>query len=665
MFKSSTLIQFVCIGIIGVAVAGSAAFSSALAAEAGRAQLSYTDTAEEGDPPEVAVAIAFGAFRGLFVNYLWLRANSLKEDGKYYEAMELSSLITRLQPRFPRVWAFHAWNMAYNISVATKTREERWQWVKAGIDLLQQQGIPANPNDILLHKELSWIYFHKIGGFADDANRYYKKKLAEEWTFVLGEPPSVPENYDEATRIMAEWFEPVATAPATVEGLIQRDLDDLKAELRSDQLEGITSEVEALIGLIREEVGLPLDLSLLRVIAYIDATAGLPPDFELPERLGDTRMNDRLREFRLDSSWERAWDRLLPFIRRQVLVERYRMEPGRMLRYTREIGPLDWRHCGAHAIYWSRRGVEVGLTRQSLTNFNTVNTDRNTIHSVQQLFRDGTIFYDLLYDEHYATMSLNWAHVYSDIVDELIERNNTTQGTRDRAYNLFSAGHENFLKDVVRVYYRLGDRVQAQYYYDKLVQWEGLNLNNPMKLRPGGEYTLPLDEFVRKQLRDRLQTPHVVSSEINAALEYAFLRGVLGNDPEVFASQISWAHQIHRAFWEYQDNQQFVNPEARRMELPPRLFSEAIAIGFLRLVVSGLEPLQSARVYAALPDLQLQQIVYDRLVGHWLRRGYPPQNIQMLFPEPPNMEQHRAMMQAREQIERGRRQDASEVIQQQ
>ena len=124
-------IQIVCAVMLALCVGGSTVVAPAVTAEAARAQLTYTDEANAADPPEVAVGIAMGAFRGLFVNYLWLRANKLKEEGKYYEAIELSNAITRLQPRFPRVWAFHAWNMAYNISVATQTAQERWQWVTA------------------------------------------------------------------------------------------------------------------------------------------------------------------------------------------------------------------------------------------------------------------------------------------------------------------------------------------------------------------------------------------------------------------------------------------------------------------------------------------------------------------------------------------------------
>ena len=187
--KQDRIIQAACIAVIGLCLTVSSLLSTEITAEAGRSQLTYVDAANQDDPPEVALGIAMGAFRGLFVNYLWLRATKLKEDGKFYEAIELSEAITRLQPRFPRVWSFHAWNMAYNISVATQTETERWQWVNAGIDLLRKEAIPRNPNDVLLHKELAWIFLHKIQGYTDDANRFYKREFAREWTIAIGPPP--------------------------------------------------------------------------------------------------------------------------------------------------------------------------------------------------------------------------------------------------------------------------------------------------------------------------------------------------------------------------------------------------------------------------------------------------------------------------------------------
>lgn len=103
----------------GLALAGCLAASAVLATQmtviAGRARMTYTD-AEDTDRPEVSIGIAMGAFRGVFVNALWMcqRSSSRKASST---SIELARAITRLQPRFPQVWVFHAWNLVYNISV--------------------------------------------------------------------------------------------------------------------------------------------------------------------------------------------------------------------------------------------------------------------------------------------------------------------------------------------------------------------------------------------------------------------------------------------------------------------------------------------------------------------------------------------------------------------
>jgi len=67
----------------------------------------------ENMPPSLAFAtIATGAFRGLVVDALWMRADKLKDEGQFFDARQLAEWITILQPRFASVWEFHAWNMA-------------------------------------------------------------------------------------------------------------------------------------------------------------------------------------------------------------------------------------------------------------------------------------------------------------------------------------------------------------------------------------------------------------------------------------------------------------------------------------------------------------------------------------------------------------------------
>ena len=98
--------------------------------------------------------VALGGFRGLISNLLWIRANDLQIDDKFFEAAQLADWITDLEPHFAQVWAFQAWNMAYNISVKFKENapgdySDRWRWVQRGIELLRDEGLRYNPDERL------------------------------------------------------------------------------------------------------------------------------------------------------------------------------------------------------------------------------------------------------------------------------------------------------------------------------------------------------------------------------------------------------------------------------------------------------------------------------------------------------------------------------------
>lgn len=152
-------------------------------------QLTASADMQDALPPDVAALyMGLGSFRGLMVDILWGRLETMKNEGKYWEAAQLAEWVTKLQPRFPQVWSYHAWNLAYNVSVATHTPDERWSWVSKGVTILRDQGIPMNPESVLLYKELAWIFLHKIGQFSDDMHWHYKKRLAMEWHMLLGPP---------------------------------------------------------------------------------------------------------------------------------------------------------------------------------------------------------------------------------------------------------------------------------------------------------------------------------------------------------------------------------------------------------------------------------------------------------------------------------------------
>ena len=145
----------------------------------------------ENAPPVLAITtVALGGFRGLISNALWVRASDLQDEDKFFEMAQLADWITKLEPHFVQVWLVQAWNMAYNISVKFKESSpgqfpDRWRWVKAGIELLRDEGLRYNPNETLIYRELAWFFQHKLGQNLDDASMYYKQQWANELASVF------------------------------------------------------------------------------------------------------------------------------------------------------------------------------------------------------------------------------------------------------------------------------------------------------------------------------------------------------------------------------------------------------------------------------------------------------------------------------------------------
>lgn len=145
-------------------------------------------TAVGGDaPPGVRfVTVALGGFRGLLADVLWVRAADLQEQGAFFEVAQLANWITRLEPRYPEVWSYHAWNMAYNITAVVPDPGDRWHWVMNGVHLLRDQGIPSNPRDPKLYWELGWLFYDKVGGRWDEATLFYRVNWARAISGLFG-----------------------------------------------------------------------------------------------------------------------------------------------------------------------------------------------------------------------------------------------------------------------------------------------------------------------------------------------------------------------------------------------------------------------------------------------------------------------------------------------
>jgi hypothetical protein len=630
--------------LIIASLAGSMFMVPAIAASAGRAKITITERAEDSDPPEVSLGIAMGAFRGLFVNMLWMRANDMKEQGLFHEAIELANTITKLQPRFPRVWVFHAWNLAYNISVETQTPEERYQWVMSGVRLLRDEAIPANPNDLMLHKELAWILLHKIGGYTDDANRYYKREWAAEWTVVVGVPPR-PEpgarDRDAVIEQYAAWLRPIADAPATLDGLYER-----------------SPGVKTLVDRLAAEADTRPDKQFLQRWTQHDALKSSPRRAMYEAEFGPN--NVAFSAMFNDPALADEWAALVPFVRKRVIIDEYHMDPAKMIRYTRKFGPLDWRHHGSHGVYWAAQGIERSQTRfdeYNRQNFDFVNTDRMVMQAIQSLYRSGDIYFNYLTylsgGRGYFQGMPNpyFVESYGDMYRDVVERAGVYEDP-SRPRRNYAVGYENFLADAVSFFYRRGEMERAEKWYEHLRTWEGQNV-------VGGDFDNEdfgtLEEFVTKNLFDRFTSPHVAGGQVMASLQGAY-QALISGDSELFRGQFDFARQAHAYFMSNQFREVVASQGSdARMEFMDRDF-RYVAGGVFAATIDSLAFDEAALAYSYAPD-SLKQYAYDMLAERFRTAlNESPteegQTFEDLFPEPPGMEQFRAYLAQKERERR-------------
>lgn len=567
-------------------------------------------------PPWVTLATtSLGAFRGLAVDAMWYRATRLQEEGHYFEANQLSQWITALQPRFSQVWSFHAWNMAYNISVATHTPQERWDWVNKGISLLRDKGIVYNPTAIRLYRELGWIYFHKIGHFMDEMQWYYKIQLATQWQELLGAPP-----LGATTQEVIDRFRPVAQAAPSFEQLA-RDHPQTK---------------EMLIAL--QELGYQPDETLLRQVGrvwmfqeYIDAyNSGY-----LQANPAAGRYDPKLAEVLADPRFGGAVEPFVACLRGQVLRNSYHMDPAFMLLLMELYGPLDWRHPASHGCYWSELGVKMstaprGVDRpvmETMTEIDLLNTNRQSLHALQQLAWYGKITLEPVSARMDLMPDPRFIPAYDRAMDQAKQRIDSGQ-FGDVGADSFAMGHENFLLRAMTDHYLYGDMSQARYFYKKVRALYG---DRPQNVE-SGRYRNPLATLVTGQVRQNLEMMANASQFIRAMLFKAFDQGLAQNQMVVFER---FARIARVAYRQYQKDktQDVAAPQGRQSLLP---FDQIVAETYLVYMSTPDVPLLTrVRAWANAP-LQLQQRVYPRLQTSLFAQaraaGLVPEKA---FPEPP------------------------------
>lgn len=119
------------------------------------------------EPVESISLLLLGGVRGIIVDLLWARAIARFEEKKYYELLTINNLIVKLQPNFPAVWMFQAWNMAYNIAHEWDSPQNKWKWIDSGLTFARK-GAEKNVHSGDLLFEVGYMYLHLFD------QRYFK-----------------------------------------------------------------------------------------------------------------------------------------------------------------------------------------------------------------------------------------------------------------------------------------------------------------------------------------------------------------------------------------------------------------------------------------------------------------------------------------------------------
>lgn len=606
------------------------------------------DRIEIGEFPELTLLQAMpGGLRSLVIDYMWIRSQELKNEGRLYDAHQRAEMICRLQPYFPQVWSFMAWDLAWNMSVKYQTPEERWRKVYAGVELLRDQGIPYNPRAVVLYQQLAWIYFSKMGGLMDDHHMYYKRRTAGIFHAVLGAPPQSGDPGE-----VEAWMQAIADAPTG---------------------EDVLLSAPAVAEFVARARALGLDLDQTMLDAYrtwsddvgsrmLGETQGVPA----------TERHEQLLVLMTASADASARDRVIAYCRSRVLRDQFHMDPDWMLRTIRTYGPVDFRLVWAHGLYWASLG-KARSERENGSMVDWFNNYRNVTNSLRDLYFQGTLM--VAHNERYPeapaiTMLPNYhfvepthrAYMASALLDPDSEQARQFQAEQDRpedpfaefassyqqvqdpqdapteALRQFKSGHINFLADAIKSLVASGQEdqiAQAQQYYNYLK-----DTYEPQ----GPEWTFDDVEqfaFYRVNTVAGGVRRQIMPAMIGRVVETALLH-LLQDDAEAFNRGLERARVWHGRFQAQATN--------NRVRLDP--FEQLVGSAIFRLLIN-MPVREASDIYLRLGPWQAEiwdalQPVAERTVAAFNRRveqynenrpvdapARPTIDLASAFPPPP------------------------------
>ena len=482
--------------------------------------------------PEITLlTILPGGLRAVAVNGLWIRAEKYKQEGRFYDAMQLAELICTLQPSFPTVWSFQSWNMAWNISVATHTPEERWYWVSAGLVLLRDRGIPENPQALELYRDLAWIFFFKMGQTTDEMHMTYKQRWAAQMQRLLGAPP-----YADTPEVIKA-FMPIAGA------LLDKDIHRQGLEkIQSGKLQEVLKDpAAAQYALLLVQQGIHIDWSLLD--AYNRYSIEDPAAVVRVRRpVLATEKDKALSALINDPRYAGARAKLLAFVRAQLLWNEYKMDPQWMVHLMEEYGPLDWRQVMPHGLYWVSYGFKV-CKDVSLTEIGALNTERVYLNCLRYLTTYGRMTYiqnPKDPEQPFITGFPDWRYIVP-AQREHVRAGELAAKERGTTFadNILKDGHVNYLASAIQLLYAGYRRDEAQYYFD----W----VKKAYKMS-GGDWDLPLEDWVMSQIKSEgVPVSAQARGLIIASLEAAFVH-LLINDKDGYRRSLLFSKQVYDTY---------------------------------------------------------------------------------------------------------------------
>ena len=147
------------------------------------------------DPTSLTMNLVLLGLRGVAANVLWTQALEMQKVHNWSGLRTAVNSIILLQPHFIQVWSFQGWNLSYNVSIEFDSVDDRYYWVKEGVQFLQE-GAKRNRTIPDLFHQIGVQLAHKIGG--SDEREIFRDMFIKDEEFN----PDLIDNYLAAK----DWF---------------------------------------------------------------------------------------------------------------------------------------------------------------------------------------------------------------------------------------------------------------------------------------------------------------------------------------------------------------------------------------------------------------------------------------------------------------------------